>query len=96
MLVLPPEYAAWHGDGMADRIVLTLRPKPDIEPLDEKTAARIGRVARADTVELDDGGAVFGFSAPARDSAAARANVELAARFELGAHWHTRYELTTR
>jgi len=96
VLVLPPEYAAWHGDGMADRIDLTLRPKPDIEPLDEKTAARIGRVARADTVELDDGGAVFGFSAPARDSAAARGNVELAARFELGAHWHTRYELTTR
>jgi hypothetical protein len=65
VLVLPSEYAAWDGDGMADRIELTLRPKPDIEPLDEKTAARIGRVARADTVELDDGGAVFGFLAPA-------------------------------
>jgi hypothetical protein len=39
---------------------------------------------------------VFGFSAPARDSAAVRGNVELAARFELGAHWHTRYELIAR
>ena len=96
MLVLPPEYAAWHGDGMADRIELTLRPRPGVEPLDEKTAARIGHVARADTVELDDGGAVFGFSAPARESGAVRGNVELAARFELGAHWHTRYELIAR
>lgn len=78
---------------MTDRIELVLRPKPDVARLDEKTAARIGHVARADTVDLVDGGAVFGFSAPARDSAAVRGNVELAARFELGAHWHTRYEL---
>ena len=81
---------------MADRIELTLRSKPDVEPLDAKTVARIGRVARADTVELEDGVAVFGFSAPARDSDAVRGNVELAARFELGAHWHTRYELSGR
>ena len=81
---------------MADRIELMLRTKPDVAPLDEKTAARIGRVAHADTVELVDRGAVFGFSAPATDSAALRGNVELAARFELGAHWHTRYELIAR
>jgi hypothetical protein len=81
---------------MADRIELVLRPKPDVKPLDEQTAARIARVARADTVELDEGAAVFGFSAPARDSAAVRGNVELAARFELGAHWHTRYEVIDR
>jgi hypothetical protein len=81
---------------MADRIELTLRPKADVKPLDEKTAARIGRVAHADTVELDEGGALFGFSAPARDRTAVRGNVELAARFELGAHWHTRYELIDR
>jgi hypothetical protein len=81
---------------MADRIELTLRPKPDVTPLDEQTAARIGRVAHADTVELDEGGAVFGFSLPVADSAIVRGNVELAARFELGAHWHTRYQLTSR
>jgi hypothetical protein len=81
---------------MADRLELTLRPKTDVKPLDEKTAARIGRVAHADTVDLEEGGAVFGFSLPAADSAIVRGNVELAARFELGAHWHTRYELMSR
>jgi hypothetical protein len=81
---------------MAERIELALRPKSDAKPLDEKTAARIGRVAHAETVDLDAGGAVLGFSAPAEDRAVVRGNVELAARFELGAHWHTRYELTDR
>jgi hypothetical protein len=77
-----------------DRIALTLRPKPDAKPIDRDTAARIGRVAHADSVELDDGSAVFGFSLSAdADRATVRGNVELAARFELGAHWHTRYEL---
>ena len=88
--------AACDGDAMADRIELTLRPKADVKPLDEETAARIGRVAHAETVELDEGGAVFGFSLAAGDSAIVRGNVELAARFELGAHWHTRYELISR
>jgi len=81
---------------MADRIELALRPKTGVKPLDQDTAARIGRVARAETVELHEGGAVFGFSPPAGDSAIVRGNVELAARFELGAHWHTRYELIRR
>ena len=81
---------------MVDRIELALRAKPDVEPLDDNTAARIARVARADTVELEDGVAVFGFSGLARDNDAVRGNVELAARFELGAHWHTRYDLTSR
>jgi hypothetical protein len=81
---------------MADEIALVLRPKPDVESLDEETASRIGRVAHADTVELDGGGAVFGFSAPTREIAAVRGNVELAARFELGAHWHNRHELIAR
>ena len=40
--------------------------------------------------------AQLGFSLPARDSAIVRGNLELAARFELGAHWHTRYELLDR
>jgi len=70
---------------VADRIELTLRPKPDVKPLDRETAERIGRVARAETVELRDGAAVFG--------GATKGNLELATRFELGAHWHTRYEL---
>jgi hypothetical protein len=80
---------------LSDRIELTLRPKTDVKPIDRATAERIGRVARAETVELSDGGAVFGFSLPG-DAAAVRGNVELAARFELGAHWHTRYELVSR
>src|SRR3954447_6965416 len=87
---MPP---ACHGDAMPHRIELTLRPKADAKPLDLETANRIGRVARAETVELVGGGAVFGFALPERDAAAVRGNVELAARFELGAHWHTRYEL---
>jgi hypothetical protein len=78
---------------MANRLELTLRPKADAKSLDLEMANRIGRVARAETVELIGGGAVFGFAAPVRDSDAVRGNVELAARFELGAHWHTRYEL---
>jgi hypothetical protein len=81
---------------MAERIELALHPKRGAKPLDEKTAARIGRVAHAETVDLDGGGAVLGFSALADDRAVVRGNVELAARFELGAHWHTRYELTDR
>ena len=79
---------------MADRIELILRPKPGVKPLDLDTAKRLGRVARAETVELADGGAVFGFATSVSDTA--RGNVELAARFELGAHWHTRYELVDR
>jgi hypothetical protein len=81
---------------VADRIELTLRPKPDVKPLDRETAERIGRVIRADTVELDGRAAVFGFANPAGDAAAVRGNVEMAARFELGAHWTTRYELVGR
>jgi hypothetical protein len=81
---------------MVGRIKLTLRPKADVRPLDVKTAERIRRVARAETVELDQGSAVFGFSASVSDADLARGNVELAARFELGAHWNTRYELVDR
>jgi hypothetical protein len=81
---------------MGDRIDLILRPKPDVKPLDLQTAERIGRVARAETVELDAGAAVFGFALPVGENAAVRGNVELAARFELGAHWNTRYELVDR
>jgi hypothetical protein len=81
------------GDGMQDRVELVLRPKRDVKALDEDTAARIGRVARAQTVALDGRGAAFGFLLSARDIATVRGNLELAARFELGAHWQTRYEL---
>jgi hypothetical protein len=81
---------------MADRIELTLRPKADVKPIDLETAERIGRVARADTVELRDGGAVFGFPSAPGDAARVRGNLELAARFELSAHWQTRYELVDR
>jgi hypothetical protein len=39
---------------MADRIDLMLRPKSDVQPIDLKTTEMIGRVARAETVELGD------------------------------------------
>lgn len=81
---------------MADRVELMLRPKPDVKPLDLETAERIARVTRAETVELEGGAAVFGFAPSASDTAALRGNVEMAARFELGAHWNTRYELIGR
>jgi hypothetical protein len=67
---------------------LTLRPKPGVKPIDDETAQRIARVAGAERVEVRDGAAVFG--------SVDRGNLELAARFELGAHWHTRYELVER
>jgi hypothetical protein len=54
------------------------------------------RVARAEAVDLDRDSAVFGFSPSETDRGIARGNIELAARFELGAHWHTRYELVDR
>jgi hypothetical protein len=81
---------------MLSRIELVLRPKTDVKPLDLATAERIGRVARAEMVELDGGAAVFGFSGQAGGAATVRGNIELAARFELGAHWNTRYELGSR
>jgi hypothetical protein len=37
---------------MADRIALTLQSKAGVEPLDENTVGRIGRVARATRYEL--------------------------------------------
>jgi hypothetical protein len=71
-------------------LIVTLRPKADARPLDQETAERIARVSRAETVELDEGAARFGFRAAQGD---VRGNVEMAARFELGAHWQTRYEV---
>lgn len=90
-------YAApCHPEAVPERVELMLRPKPDVRALDPETAERIARVARADTVDLVGDGVVFGFAPSAGDLAAVRGNVELAARFELGAHWHTRYELVAR
>ena len=80
---------------MTDQVELVLRPKRDVKPLDREQAERIGRVARAETVDVEERGAVFVFAVSAGDPATVRGNVELAARFELGAHWHTRYELVT-
>ena len=79
---------------MADGVSLTLRPKANVKPLDSETAERIGRVARADTVQADAGAAVFGFAQG--DAATVRGNLEMAARFELGAHWQTRYDVVAR
>jgi hypothetical protein len=74
-----------------------LRPKPDAKPLDLETVRRLGRVAGAEDVLLEDGAGVFGFGgAGAADAEVVRGRLELAARFELGAHWHTRYEFARR
>jgi hypothetical protein len=81
---------------MGPRVDLVLRPKSDVKALDAETAERIGRVARAETVNIEGGSAVFGFARSAVAGDIARGNVEMAARFELGAHWHTRYELIDR
>ena len=78
---------------MSDALVFTLRPRPGARPLDQETADRIGRVAHAETVELDDGGARFRFPPSAGDPAALRGNLEMATRFELGAHWQIRYDV---
>lgn len=78
---------------MVSPIELTLRPKTDVKPLDLETAQRIGRVAHAETIAVESGVAVFGFFVSVGGAEVARGNLELAARFELGAHWHTRYEL---
>ena len=71
------------GDGMGDHNELTLRLQAGAKPLHAETATRIGRAARADAVELSAGGAIYGFSLPAADSAIARGNVEIGARFTL-------------
>lgn len=81
---------------MAEAVELTLRPKPDAKPLDAEVAARIAGVARAGSVQVHDGAAVFSFTGAGAQGATARGNLEMAARFELGAHWHTRYELVER
>ena len=78
---------------MASPIELTLRAKTDVKPLDLETAQRIGRVAHAETIAVESGVAAFGFVVSVGGTDVARGNLELAARFELGAHWHTRYEL---
>jgi methyl coenzyme M reductase gamma subunit len=90
-----PEVVATVCDSadVGDKTSLSLRPVHDAKPLDNETVERIGRIARADVVELrDDGAAVFGFDR-AHDVEAVRGHLEMASRIELGAHWHTRYEL---
>jgi hypothetical protein len=78
---------------VAQRTSFALRPVHGAKPLDAETAQRVGRIARADIVELgEDGSAILGFD-PAHDTATVRGHLEMAARIELGAHWHTRYEL---
>jgi hypothetical protein len=76
-------------------VELIICPKIDVKPLDAETARRIGRVANAETVTADDDGAMFAFAVEAADAGVVRGHLEMAARFELGAHWHTRYELTS-
>lgn len=76
-------------------VLFLLRPVNDARPVDAETAQRIGRAVNAGLIELGDGGSVkLGFDA-ARDAESVRGQLEMVARVELGAHWHTRYELVT-
>ena len=76
-----------------DRVTFRLRPVHGARGLDAATAERIGRVTGADGFDLRaDGSAAFDFDR-ASDAATIRGHLEMAARFELGAHWHTRYEV---
>lgn len=78
---------------IAARIYLTVRPK-DGEPLSETQLTALARVAHAATADAcADGSARFGFSAARYSGDAARGNLEMAARMELGAHWRTRYDI---
>jgi len=54
----------------------------------------LARVAHATSFDLDDAGARFGFDAERYDADGARGNLEMAARMQLGARWHTRYEVS--
>jgi hypothetical protein len=79
--------------GVADRTCFSLRPVHGAKPLSDETAQRVGRIARADVVELRASGtALFCFDRT-HDSETVRGHLEMASRIELGAHWHTRYEL---
>jgi hypothetical protein len=78
---------------MADRTTFSLRAAAGARPLDPETVRRIARAAGAESGEVDEQGvAHFAFGA-AGDSATAHGNLQMAARMELGAHWHTRYTL---
>jgi hypothetical protein len=53
------------------------------------------RTAHAESFDIDaDGTARFGFDGERYDAAGARGNLEMAARMQLGARWHTRYEVS--
>jgi hypothetical protein len=78
---------------LADRFYLTIRPT-DGRALSDEQLAELGRVARAETLELSaDGSGVLGFASDRYPIATARGNLEMAARMALGAHWRTRYEI---
>ena len=53
------------------------------------------RTAHAASFDIDaDGTARFAFDSERYDAAGARGNLEMAARMQLGARWHTRYEVS--
>jgi hypothetical protein len=79
--------------GVADRTCFSLRPVHGAKPMSEDTAQRIGGIARADFVELRETGETLFCFDRAHDSETVRGHLEMASRIELGAHWHTRYEL---
>jgi hypothetical protein len=81
--------------GIADPILLTIRPKPDEPALTTGQVSDLVRTAHAESFDLDaDGTARFGFDGERYDAASARGNLEMAARMQLGSRWHTRYEVS--
>lgn len=78
---------------IADRVHLSIRPKSG-ERLSPEHLANVARTAHGEVVQVSaDGGARLAFPADRYSVQQARGNLEMAARMELGARWHTRYEI---
>jgi hypothetical protein len=76
---------------IADRIHLTVRPKPG-ERLSADQVTNLARMAHGEVVEIgDDGAARLAFAADRYTAEVARGNLEMTARMALGPHWQTRY-----
>lgn len=83
----------WDDSPIEDSPHLIVRPK-DGAALTEGQLSDLARVAHAQTADLAaDGSAHLTFPADRYSAQAARGNLEMAARMQLGARWHTRFEI---
>jgi hypothetical protein len=74
---------------------VSIRPKRDEPALTTDQVSDLVRTANAASFDLaPDGEVRVAFDAERYDAAAARGNLEMAARMRLGARWHTRYEVS--